>query len=322
MGWSLKKNASTASYAVGKSYRVTKDLVFYAVYKPGIRLFYYSSNGSTLYQTVTVARGQSVTLSGVKNPSGCTMLGWSTQKGKTTSPDYLVGSTFTVSKTTKLYAVMFRHSQETKLSDSDFPDVSTTYSKVIFVGDSRTYQLSETLKAQCSPLVYDRVSFVCKSSSKLDWLQTKGYSRLMQEIGDGGTDDKPIAVIFNHGINDLGDVSSYITYMKKIAPKLQKLHCRLFYMSVNPCNNATLLDRKDTASRPEAAVRSFNAAIRTSLCSSGLFTYINTYSMLTNTGYSMNSGSGYDDGYDDGLHYTTVTSKRIYAYCLKTILAL
>jgi hypothetical protein len=319
MGWSLTKNATTASYTAGRSYRVTRNLVFYAVYKQGVRISYYSNDGTHLYKTVTVAKGGSLTLSGLKNPSGYTMLGWSNSKGKTTAPTYLVGDKLTVSRSINLYAVMFSHSQEVNFGEASIPKATLSYSKVIFVGDSRTHQVSQTLQAQFSSSVYEGVSFVCQGGSGYRWLISTGYTKLMQEVGDGGTAQRPIAIIFNHGINDLGNISYYIKYMKELAPKLQKLHCKLFYESVNPCNNAILIDRGDTVSRPEATVRSFNAAIKSNLCSSGLFTYIDTYSIFMKNGYSMNSGAGVDDGYDDGLHYTTTTSKRIYVYCLRAI---
>jgi hypothetical protein len=318
-GWALAKNASSAKYAAGKTIRVTKNLVFYAVYKPGVQVKYYSNDGTHLYKTVTVAKGGSLTLSGIENPSGYTMLGWSTSKGKNKSPTYLVGDKLTVNKSITLYAVLFSHSQEVNFSESDLPSVSQKYSKVIFVGDSRTNQVRQTLQAQFDSSAYEGVSFVCQGGSGLSWLKTTGYTKLMQEVGEGGTAQRPIAIVFNHGINDLGNISSYITYMKTLAAELQQLNCKLFYMSVNPCNNAILIDRGDTTSRPEATVRSFNASIRSSLCSSGLFTYIDTYSIFMKNGYSMNSGAGVDDGYDDGLHYSTATSKRIYVYCMRVI---
>ena len=74
--------------------------------------------------------------------------------------------------------------------------------------------------------------------------------------------------------------------------------------------------------RTEAAVRSFNNVIRSGLCggSSPLYTYIDTYSYLMKTGYGTDRNrEGWDEGIDDGLHYTTKTYKRIYKYCLNMI---
>ncbi len=55
-----------------------------------------------------------------------------------------------------------------------------------------------------------------------------------------------IAVVFNHGINDLRDIngkqdlndrlSQYVSYMKKLGTKLSMKNCSLYYMSVNPIN--------------------------------------------------------------------------------------
>ena len=62
--------------------------------------------------------------------------------------------------------------------------------------------------------------------------------------------DKPVAVIFNLGVNDLsshnsgngvdykGEANAYLARMNTLAEELES-DCRLFYMSVNPVNNET-----------------------------------------------------------------------------------
>jgi hypothetical protein len=70
----------------------------------------------------------------------------------------------------------------------------------------------------------------------------------------------------------------------------------------------------------EIQVRSFNQSIKSSLCNSTVgYTYINTYTYLINYGYSCDQGTATDTGYDDGLHYSVKTSKRIYQFCINVI---
>ena len=92
-------------------------------------------------------------------------------------------------------------------------------------------------------------------------------------------------------------------------------------MSMNPVNN-TLVTARKKKSRPEEMVRSFNTVIQRNLCKESVgYTYIDAYSYLMQYGYGTDAGSyGYDIGIDDGLHYTVKTYKRIYRYCMKSIL--
>jgi hypothetical protein len=276
--------------------------------------------------------GSNVTIYGRVNPSGYTLLGWFASPGQTKNPTYLVRDRITVNKSIKLYAVMFPHSAEKDYTASELESLRkksnvTKYSKVIFVGDSRTYQLERTMQTQFSNSVYSGISFVDLCGSGITWIEPggAGYKKLMAEVGNGGTKNKPVAVIFNHGVNDISvadrsHVKEYIPYMKKLAAVLQKKNCKLFYMSVNPCNNDICIARKISRLRPENTIRDFNSKIKSGLCGvGGEYTYIDTYSWLMKSGYSMNSASGVDTGYDDGVHYTTKTYKRIYAYCLSKI---
>ena len=89
-------------------------------------------------------------------------------------------------------------------------------------------------------------------------------------------------------------------------------------MSVNPINRS-MLKVEGKTDRSEAAVREFNEMIRSSLASN--YTYIDTYSYLKATGFGFDGGYGTigSGGFDDGLHYTSQTYKRIYRYCLNAI---
>ena len=186
------------------------------------------------------------------------------------------------------------------------------YSKVIFVGDSRTAGIQATLKKQMSSSVTNGVSFVANPGKGLSWFRDTGYAQLIEEI-DKTEGSKPIAVIFNLGVNDLGNAGNYVSYMTNIASTLKSKNCKLFYMSVNPINSI-MITKAGRGARTEAQVREFNSKIRSGL--SLYYKYIDMYSVLMKKGYGTNARyDGVDDG-DDGLHYTTKTFKRIYYYCI------
>ena len=186
------------------------------------------------------------------------------------------------------------------------------YSKVIFVGDSRTAGIQATLNKQMSSSVTNGVSFVANPGKGLSWFRDTGYAQLIEEI-DKTEGSKPIAVIFNLGVNDLGNAGNYVSYMTSIASTLKSKNCKLFYMSVNPVNS-TMITKTGRGARTEAQVREFNSKIRSGLSLD--YKYIDMYSVLMKKGYGTNARyDGVDDG-DDGLHYTTKTFKRIYYYCI------
>lgn len=110
LGWSLSKNATSASYSVGKKVTVSKNLNFYAVYKklPYAVTFNNNSGTSTskAYTALTVyaSQNQKITLPAVPKAQGYVNLGWTTAKRKTT-PVYAAGSQVKITKATKFYAV-------------------------------------------------------------------------------------------------------------------------------------------------------------------------------------------------------------------------
>ena len=135
----------------------------------------------------------------------------------------------------------------------------------------------------------------------------------MKEISEA-EGSRPIAVIFNLGVNDMANASNYVSYMTNIAPTLKKKNCKLFYMSVNPINS-TMITKAGRGARTEAQVREFNSKIHSGL--SVYYKFIDTYSVLMKKGYGTNASYvGVDRDSDDGLHYTTKTYKRIYYYCV------
>ncbi len=325
LGWSTSKNASSAKYKAGTKVRVSRNQKLYAVQKKQAKVVL-RQNGGAVWKTYTVTQGSSLTLPGVKNKSGYTMLGWSKTAGRNTNPEYQVGTVLkNIKGTINLYAVVFNRSAEPNYSADVLPRADLrAYKQVIFVGDSRTNRMANTLERQGDTSLTNGISFIYKEGQGLPWLKEEGYKALLRQVGNG-TDsilEKKTMVIFNLGVNDLGNVNDYILYMRSIAPELQKKGCVLYYMSVNPVNNEMIKACGKNKPRKESSVCRFNSAIKSSLCSGSkkLYNYIDCYSYLLRNGYGTDRNrNGADEGVDDGLHYTTKTYKRIYRYCMNSL---
>lgn len=319
LGWSTKKNASEVSNREGTKYNITKNTSFYAVQSEKVTVTLHYSTGA-VYKTLSMGEGDKLSLPGMTTRPPYTMMGWSTSPNQTVSPQYEVGEIIEINSSTHLYAVTFNRNNEDDISGNSLAQADLRrYKQIIFVGDSRTHRMESTLNAQFGSQLLQGVTFISQEGGGLTWLQETGYTQIMQAVGTGSTSilEKPTAIIFNLGVNDLSSVSSYVSYMKQLGNELKAKGCKLYYMSVNPVNNK-LIQASGKPSRPESSVRNFNASIQSQLCSGGLYTYIDTYAYLMKTGYGTDaSTTGVDIGIDDGLHYTTKTYKRIYQYCMK-----
>lgn len=219
-----------------------------------------------------------------------------------------------------LYPVRYRWSQEPDINVKNLAANLDQYSRIIFVGDSRTVMMGKTLIGQYQNSVSDKVSFICKGGQGLKWMKETAQGTLVETLKAAETDGGTTAVVFNLGVNDLihrrdtkfdykAKASEYITYMKSLSKQLAGFDCRLFYMSVNPVNTAMKHTRK------ESEVRGFNQALQKGLKDS--FTWIDTYSYLMQFGYTTHNE--FRGGLDDGLHYSMKTYKRIYSLVIRNL---
>lgn len=321
-GWTTVKNGKTAKYKENSRLKVTRDLKLYAVYKKEPVAILHGRTGS-VWKKATAVNGRRK-LPSLKNTKNSTFLGWSPKPGQTTNPKYKAGEVITLKKDMHLYPVIFDRSKEPDIKAANMNRLDTRkYKKVIFVGDSRTYYMEHVLKSQFDDKVTKNVSFISLSGIGLDWLKWSGVPELMEELQASSTQGKPVAVIFNMGVNDLkhndGEnldvnsvISNYVSYMKEIAPILKAQNCKLFYMSVNPINSSML---KTKGQRKEEDIQAFNQGIRTGL--KGSYRYLDAYSYLYKNGFGTENAKR--PGADDGIHYTSKTYKRIYRYCIKQI---
>ena len=268
-----------------------------------------------------VKSGGSVILPVEVNKRGYTFLGWSTVPGQTCNPMYQAYQKIQVTKNIHLYPVKYKWNQEPDIYAGGLADSVEIYDKIIFVGDSRTYFMQKTLLQEYGKDAVAKVSFVCKTGEGLSWFETAGERVMRSEIARLQSDsDKPVAVIFNLGVNDLsshnsgngvdykGEANAYLARMNTLAEELES-DCRLFYMSVNPVNTAMKPTRK------EAQLRYFNDRLQSRL--NKRFQWIDTYKYLMKNGYS--TYNEFKGNIDDGVHYSTRTYIRIYKYCMNAI---
>ena len=264
--------------------------------------------------------GSTIILPPDVNGNGYTFLGWSTISRQSCNPMYQAYEKLKVTRNIHLYPVKYKWSQEPNISVDRLADSVNKYSRIIFVGDSRTVMLEGTLQRQCDSSVFNKVGFVCKTGQGLAWMMEEGEKMLLNKVGRTGKNTKPVAVIFNLGVNDLihrngtginydSIASEYASYMNRLSRKLTSRNCELFYMSVNPCNTAMKTTRK------ESEIRGFNSRLKQRLNSN--FTWLNSYSYLMKYGYT--TRCEFRGNADDGLHYSMKTYKRIYAYAIKRI---
>lgn len=310
LGWAKTVSADKATGQRGDSVRVSGNMRFYAVRKKvsGVQL---CRNNGSLWKTVTATDSQKLVFPEVAMENGDMVLGWSRQKGKTSQPAYYAGDTIP-NTSARYYMVVFRQSQDMA---SVQRAAQSKYDEVYFVGDSRTLGMRNALKSQ----IPENTKFVFRAGQGLQWFKDTGFSQLYQSIKSQPQSSRK-AVVVNLGVNDLNKKTAYVKYMKTVAKKLKEYNCTMYYLSVNPVNNAMIVQYHgyNTKAKTAAKVRNFNRYISDNLCSGGNapFIYINTWSMLRKNGWisSKNNTHTYD-----GVHYSNETYLRIYDYCMKAL---
>ena len=147
------------------------------------------------------------------------------------------------------------------------------YTEYLFVGDSRTVGLDACVSG---------ISSKAKAGAKVDYLQS-----ILSDV----TKTRKKNVIFNFGVNDLGNINKYITVYKSL-PKDFIKNNNVIIMSVNPTDGSKY-------GSWNTDIDKFNAKIKKNLPSG--VKYLDTNSTLKKEGFSTR----------DGVHYKEVTYKRI-----------
>ena len=171
-------------------------------------------------------------------------------------------------------------------STSIAQSTTNNVSKRIFIGDSRTVGMRNAVNSSDD-------TWSCLESIGLKWMKETGFPAIKNQIGNGS------AVIILLGVNDLGNVSQYASYVNDLYNQYANNGDYFYFVFVNPTNgNYAQLDSN---------IKTFNQKIKSSLNSK--IKFIDTYSYLVSDGFKT----------ADGLHYTNDTYKKIYNYILKSL---
>ena len=271
----------------------------------------YKNNG-TFWKTLTTVRNQKAVF-----PSVTTGNGDMFRDGHVKKARHLIRSTMWVIRFQIFRGnIIWSYSRKVRIRLRQREKLKVSMSMVDLVGDSRTLGLRNALKCQ-SP---ENTKFVFKAGEGLRWFKKSGFSALYKDVKSQPKNIKK-AVIINLGVNDLNNTTAYVKYMKNIAKKLKGYNCTMYYLSVNPVNNAMITKYRghSTNSKTEAKVLGFaHKYIYNKLCSGkkAPFSYINTYGMLRKNGWISNKNNA---GIFDGVHYSNETYLRIYDYCMRVL---
>lgn len=173
-----------------------------------------------------------------------------------------------------------------KYKDTDIAATSSSNSidgRIIWVGDSRTEGMSNAVTSG------DNV-WIAQSSTGYNWFNDTAAQQVTSALREGDT------IVFNFGVNDLGNVNNYIEKLNSLASGDWSKADKIIVMSVNP-----VIDGRNNASN--AAIEQFNNAMKDGL--SDKITYVDTYSKLKDTLTE-------EDFDQAGLHYTNEVYKKIY----------
>lgn len=138
------------------------------------------ASGGRMVKKASVAG--TVTLPSDRNGSDYTFLGWSTKRGQTRNPQYQAYETIKVTRNMHLYPVRYRWSQEPDINVKNLAANLDQYSRIIFVGDSRTVMMGQTLIGQYQNSVSDKVSFICKGRQGLAWMTETAEESLTKAL--------------------------------------------------------------------------------------------------------------------------------------------
>lgn len=201
------------------------------------------------------------------------------------------------------YIDPYNSGDKKKISSSGDYEKSTATRKssssvVVFLGDSRTVQMYAYNSGSWSNANYSDGGahtigndvYIAQGSMGLSWMKSTGISAASSYLNSGA------ALVILMGVNDLGNASSYVSYINSNVSSWTANGSNIYFVSVNPCNGSY--------SYLNSSINSFNSSLKSGLDSK--VKYIDTNSNLTFKT-------------TDGLHYNEETSKNIYNYIKKYV---
>lgn len=159
---------------------------------------------------------------------------------------------------------------------------------LIYVGDSRTVGMQSALNNAS-------IGFIAESGMGYNYLIGTASSSLDTML----TEDKEF-VVMAFGVNDLGNIDSYINAYNALILKYPKV--KFYFMSVNPVDETK--EAENGYSVTNTSIGSFNQKLSSTFGDK----YIDTYSKITS---NFNTS--------DGLHYDNDTYKKIHDIVIEYI---
>lgn len=164
------------------------------------------------------------------------------------------------------------------------PDLPGT--PYVFVGDSRTVQMQMAVGSS------DK-AYIAKIGEGYSWFKNTALSQIPAYAGNGSV------MIINFGVNDLGNVSKYISLINGNIDAWTEAGITVYYAAVTPVGDCTTVTN--------AQIESFNARMQSEL--DPRIKWLDGYSYLNQAGYST----------ADGLHYNLDTYRSLYSYYMSVI---
>lgn len=164
----------------------------------------------------------------------------------------------------------------------------------IFVGDSRVAGMEISVPSS-------KVRFIAEVGMGYDWLKSTGGVQLQYNLKANPN----VKVILALGINDMDNISSYISYYKSLIKKYPKTE--FYVLSVNPVETRADLTfgSYNLACDMPAQILAFNQKLHQAFSA----IYINSYEYMMENGFET----------FDGTHYTVSVYKDLYNYIIQTI---
>lgn len=156
----------------------------------------------------------------------------------------------------------------------------------VWLGDSRTVGLNNVMALD----EMEDTFVIAKVGMGYNWLKTTAFPELVKFKNEHKYDR--YVVLCNLGVNDLGNVENYISFL----PEFEKIGVDLYWISVNP----TIDSVKGVQC---SAIETFNTKLKENFDTAH---WIESYQYLKTVGYSAN----------DGLHYDAATYRVIYYYVM------
>lgn len=148
--------------------------------------------------------------------------------------------------------------------------------KYIFVGDSRTLEMKSVI-APADTL------YIAKVSSGYSWLESSAGPLLKEYLYLNPN----VKVVLAFGVNDLGNIQSYITYYRSLIKEYPKT--KFYVLSVNPVDEKKGKENGYTVKNSQ--IVAFDKKLRTAF---GTSVYINSYKYIKSRGVDTRDGIHYE----------------------------